>query len=66
MFFDRPDYDLTSAVPGSFAIEPVPGMVDALARDHANTTAMNFGAAPSFDDIIASARQIERDLNSRA
>lgn len=47
---DRPDYDLASAVPGSFAIEPVPGMVDALARDYANTTAMIFGAAPSFDE----------------
>ncbi|CCV16419.1 nucleotidyl transferase AbiEii/AbiGii toxin family protein [Mesorhizobium sp. STM 4661] len=63
MFFDRPDYDLASAVPGSFAIEPVPGMVDALARDYANTTAMIFGAAPSFDDIMGSAGQIEKSLN---
>lgn len=66
MFFDRPDYDLASAVPGSFAIEPAPKMVDALARDYANTTAMIFGAPPSFDDILASARQIERELNNRA
>ncbi|ESZ32900.1 nucleotidyl transferase AbiEii/AbiGii toxin family protein [Mesorhizobium sp. L2C066B000] len=51
MFFDRPDYDLSSAVPGTFAIEPVPKRVDALARDYDNTTAMIFGAAPSFDDI---------------
>ncbi|RWO03234.1 MAG: nucleotidyl transferase AbiEii/AbiGii toxin family protein, partial [Mesorhizobium sp.] len=63
MFFDRPGYDLASAVPGSFAIEPVPGMIDALARDYANTTAMIFGAAPSFDDIMASAGQIEKRLN---
>nr|WP_246441658.1 FAD-dependent oxidoreductase [Aminobacter aganoensis] len=27
MFFDRPDYDLASALPGSFAIEPITGMV---------------------------------------
>lgn len=66
MFFDRPDYDLASAVPGTFAIEPAPKMADALARDYANTTAMIFGVAPSFDDILASARQIERDLNNRA
>jgi hypothetical protein len=66
LFFDRPDYDLASAVPGSFAIEPAPKMVDALARDYDNTTAMIFGAAPSFDDILASARQIERELNTRA
>jgi hypothetical protein len=63
MFFDRPDYDLASAQPGKFAIEPVPKMVDALARDYANTTAMIFGAAPSFGDILASARQIEQSLN---
>ncbi|MHB1101838.1 MAG: nucleotidyl transferase AbiEii/AbiGii toxin family protein [Devosia sp.] len=64
MFFDRPDYDLASAMPGTFAIEPVPKMVDALARDYANTTAMIFGAAPSFDDILASAGQIEKALNA--
>jgi hypothetical protein len=63
MFFDRPDFDLTSAVPGSFAIEPVPKMVDALARDYSNTTAMIFSAPPSFDDILASARQIEQSIN---
>ena len=51
MFFDRPDYDLASAV--RFAIEPAPKMIDALAR------------APSFDDILASARQIEQVLNTR-
>ena len=66
MFFDRPDYDLASAAPGSFAIEPSPKMVDALARDYVNTTAMIFGAPPSFDDILVSARQIERALNDRS
>ncbi|MCO5066506.1 MAG: nucleotidyl transferase AbiEii/AbiGii toxin family protein [Rhizobiaceae bacterium] len=64
MFFDRPDYDLASAVPGSFAIEPTPKMVDALTRDYANTTAMIFGAAPSFENVMASAGQIERALNA--
>jgi len=38
----------------------------ALARDYDDTNAMIFGAAPSFDDILASARQIERELNTRA
>lgn len=66
MFFDRPDYDLASAVPDSFAIAPTPEMEAALARDYANTTAMIFGTPPRFDDILASARQIEHDLNSRA
>jgi len=64
MFFDRTDYDLASAVPGSFAIEPTAEMVDALARDYGNTTAMIFGAAPGFGEIVASARQIEESLNA--
>jgi hypothetical protein len=33
MFFDRPDYDLTSAAPGTFAIAPSDSMTDALRRD---------------------------------
>ncbi|RWC94621.1 MAG: nucleotidyl transferase AbiEii/AbiGii toxin family protein [Mesorhizobium sp.] len=65
MFFDRPDYDLASAVPGSFAIAPAPMMVDALKRDYANTAAMIFGTPPSFDDILESARQIEQDINGK-
>jgi hypothetical protein len=66
MFFDRPDYDLASAVPGSFAIAPAPKMVDALTRDYANTAAMIFGTPPSFDDILESARQIEQDINTHS
>jgi hypothetical protein len=46
MFFDRTDFDLASAVPGSSAIERTAVMVDALAQDYANRTAMIFGAAP--------------------
>jgi hypothetical protein len=34
-----------------------------LARDYENTTAMIFGTPPSFDDILASAGQIEKSLN---
>jgi hypothetical protein len=60
MFFDRPDYDLASAVPGSFAIAPVDGMVEALSRDYANTAAMTFGEAPDFAAILASAEEIEQ------
>ncbi len=66
MFFDRPDYDLASAAPGSFAITPVAKMVDALARDYENTTAMIFGTPPSFDDILKSAGRIEDQLNRAA
>ena len=63
MFFDRPDYDLASAVPGRFAIAPAPNMVDALRRDYASTKAMIFGPAPAFEDILTSAARIQGTLN---
>ncbi len=63
MFFDRPDYDLASAAPGSFAITPIDGMIDALNRDYANMTAMIFGSAPDFAEILASVGEIERIAN---
>ena len=48
MFFDRPDFDLVSAKPGTFAIKPNPNMLDSLRRDYANTISMILGAAPNF------------------
>ena len=63
MFFDRPDYDLASAVSGSFAIAPIGNMIEALSRDYANTTAMIFGAPPEFTEILASVGEIERIAN---
>ncbi|MCY4589226.1 MAG: nucleotidyl transferase AbiEii/AbiGii toxin family protein [Alphaproteobacteria bacterium] len=64
MFFDRPDYDLASAVPGSFAIRPTGAMIGALENDYANTRAMIFGGAPSFEEILASIQEIQLALNS--
>lgn len=63
MFFDRTDFDLASAVPGTFALAPAVKMVDALKTDYEKTTAMVFGTAPAFDEIVASATKIERTLN---
>ena len=63
MFFERPDYDLASAAPGSFAIAPSGAMVDALGRDYASTRAMIFGDAPAFEEVLASAGEIERIVN---
>jgi hypothetical protein len=63
MFFDRPDYDLASAAPGSFAIAPIDGMIEALTRDYDNTKAMIFGGPPDFADILASVGAIERIVN---
>ena len=63
MFFNRPDYDLASAVTGSFALAPTVAMIDALARDYANMTPMIFGSAPPFEDILLSMKEIERLAN---
>ena len=64
MFFDRPDYDLASAAPGSFAIAPTGAMVGALNNDYASTMAMIFGAAPGFEEILASIEEIEPIVNN--
>lgn len=63
LFFDRPDYDLASAVPGSFALMPADGMVDALRRDYDSTVAMIFGSPPVFDTVLQSIRNIEEAVN---
>ncbi|MEI9986121.1 MAG: hypothetical protein WDN69_24865 [Aliidongia sp.] len=61
MFFDRPDYDLASAAPGSFAIAPIDGMIEALNRDYDNTKAMIFGGAPDFAGNPGIARRNRAD-----
>ena len=66
MFFDRPDYDLASAQPGSFALAPVAGMTDALRRDYVNTAGMIFGEPPTFDAILDSMRQLEAAANNKS
>jgi hypothetical protein len=65
MFFDRPDFDLASAEPGTFAITPVDGMIDALKRDYEKTVPMIFGEPPDFDSILGSIRQLEVIANDQ-
>ena len=62
-FFNRPDFDLATASPGTFSLRPDGGMIDRLARDYDNTRAMIFGDAPDFEDILSSIREIEDRLN---
>ena len=63
MFFDRPDFDLAAARPGTFAIKPNEGMLDLLRRDYANTAPMIFGTAPTFDEIMVSVSKIDAAVN---
>jgi hypothetical protein len=63
MFFDRADFDLAAARPGTFAIKPNEGMLDPLRRDYANTAPMIFGAAPTFEEIMTSIAEIDAAVN---
>ena len=65
-FFNRPDYNLDSAVPGSFALSPVGDMIDRLMMDYGNTEAMIFGRPPSYADILVSISHLEEMLNSQS
>jgi hypothetical protein len=65
-FFNRPDLDLASAIPGTLAITPTPGMIDPLRRDYEAMASMIFGAVPGFNDVIASVSEIESLVNAPA
>jgi hypothetical protein len=63
MFFNRPDYDLASAVKPTFALAPHDAMADALARDYVAMSVMIFGQAPPFEAVMASVAALEARLN---
>lgn len=62
-FFSRPDFNLSTAEPGTFALAPPADMAARLLGDYKNTEAMIFGEAPSFDAILASIGSLEDQLN---
>ena len=63
MFFNRPDFDLASAVPGSFALTPHDEMRNALHGDYGAMAGMIFGPIPPFDEVIAAISELEQQLN---
>jgi hypothetical protein len=65
MFFNRPDFDLVSAAPGSFALTPQGGMLDVLRRDYEAMAGMIFGPIPMIDAAIASIAELEQRLNQK-
>ena len=52
MFFNRPAFDLATAVAPTFSISPVGKMLDDLRRDYRAMSGMIFGQAPPFDAVI--------------
>lgn len=63
MFFNRPDFDLASATPGSFALAPQDEMLDVLKRDYEAMAGMIFGGIPPIEDVLASIASLEKRLN---
>lgn len=63
LFFNRPDFDLASAQPGSWAVEPSAGMLDRLQSDYERTSPMIFGTAPTFGEIMASVKILNNRMN---
>ncbi|GGE05802.1 hypothetical protein GCM10011515_26670 [Tsuneonella deserti] len=63
MFFNRPDFDLASAVAPNFALCPEGAMFDDLRRDYSAMSTMIFGAPPDFDAVIESIAALQSRLN---
>jgi hypothetical protein len=65
MFFNRPDFDLATAVSPTFSIRPEGRMLEALRRDYLAMSGMIFGEAPPFDKIVEDISGLETELNAR-
>ena len=63
MFFNRPDLDLASAVPGSFSLTPHDGMLADLRRDYEAMSGMIFGPIPNVDAVVVAIAELEHRLN---
>jgi hypothetical protein len=63
MFFNRPDFDLASAAPGSFALSPHNEMIEQLRTDYRAMQGMIFGDPPGFEAVLESISSIETRLN---
>jgi hypothetical protein len=63
MFFNRPDFDLATAAPGSYALAPHHEMLTQLEQDYNAMSGMIFGEVPAFGAIIDSIGNLEKRLN---
>lgn len=64
MFFNRPAFDLASAVPPTLALTPEGEMYEALKQDHAAMSGMVFGPGPTFEAVVETIAEIERRVNA--
>ncbi|MGH9566280.1 MAG: nucleotidyl transferase AbiEii/AbiGii toxin family protein [Candidatus Angelobacter sp.] len=63
MFFNRPDFDLATAAPGSYALAPHDDMLANLERDYNAMSQMIFSEVPEFGAVIQSVANLEERLN---
>jgi Nucleotidyl transferase AbiEii toxin, Type IV TA system len=63
MFFNRPDFDLAAAAPGSYALVPHDEMLTNLEQDYEAMSGMIFGETPAFGAIIDSIVNLEKRLD---
>lgn len=63
MFFNRPDFDLASAAPGSFALAPHDAMIAQLRVAYRAMQGMIFGDPPDFEAVLDSISSLEARLN---
>jgi hypothetical protein len=63
LFFGNPDMALDRAVPGTLAITPEDGMVNAIAVDYARMSNMIFGPKPEVAEVLATVREVEARAN---
>ncbi len=64
MFFNRPDFDLASATPGTFALTPHDAMIEQLRVDYRAMQGMIFGEPPKFETVLDSITSLEQRLNN--
>jgi Nucleotidyl transferase AbiEii toxin, Type IV TA system len=64
MFFNRPDLDLATAVPGTFALMPQGDMLERIRTDYTAMSGMIFGEIPGFEQIIQSVNDLETQINA--
>jgi hypothetical protein len=63
MFFNRPHFDLASAVPGTYALAPSDVMLADLLRDYDAMAGMIFGPIPPLTAVVKAIDKLERHLN---
>ena len=64
MFFNRPAFNLATAAPPTFSLQPKGKMLGHLSRDYRAMSGMIFGEAPVFEEIIDDIIELETALNA--